>query len=70
VRAWFDVFQQTRELTPAYVVTHAGVMRVIAATVLGLPIERCLTWSIDMSGCVWLRRDDTNQQWSIVRWNA
>ena len=70
VRAWFDVFQQTRELTPAYVVTHAGVMRVIAATVLGLPVERCLKWSIDMSGCVWLRRDDTSQEWSIVRWNA
>ncbi|MEI5996962.1 alpha-ribazole phosphatase [Paraburkholderia bengalensis] len=70
VRAWFDVFEQTRELTPAYVVTHAGVMRVIAATVLGVPVERCLKWSIDMSGCVWLRRDDVSQQWSLVRWNA
>jgi len=70
VRAWFDVFQQTRELSPAYVVTHAGVIRVIAATVLGLPVQRCLNWSIDMSGCVWLRRDDESLQWSIVRWNA
>ncbi|MBP0591379.1 alpha-ribazole phosphatase [Paraburkholderia sp. LEh10] len=70
VRAWFDVFQQTRELTPAYVVAHAGVMRVIASVALGLPVERCLKWSLDMSGCVWLRRDDLNQEWSIVRWNA
>jgi alpha-ribazole phosphatase len=70
VRAWFEVFEQTRELTPAYVVTHAGVVRVIAANVLGLPVDRVLKWSIDMSGCVWLRRDDATQQWSIVRWNA
>jgi alpha-ribazole phosphatase len=70
VGAWFEVFEQTRELTPAYVVTHAGVIRVIAASVLGLPVERCLKWSLDMSGVVWLRRDDTTQQWSMVRWNA
>ncbi|SEI84215.1 alpha-ribazole phosphatase [Paraburkholderia diazotrophica] len=70
VRAWFDALQQTRELSPAYVVTHAGVMRVIAATVLGLTVERCLKWSLDMSGCVWLRRDDVTHDWSMVRWNA
>ncbi|MEM5439116.1 alpha-ribazole phosphatase [Paraburkholderia diazotrophica] len=70
VRAWFDALQQTRELSPAYVVTHAGVMRAIAATVLGLPVERCLKWSLDMSGCVWLRRDDVTNDWSMVRWNA
>jgi alpha-ribazole phosphatase len=70
VRTWFDALRQTRELSPAYVVTHAGVMRVIAATVLGLPVERCLKWSLDMSGCVWLRRDDVTHDWSMVRWNA
>lgn len=70
VSAWFDVFQQTRELTPAYVVTHAGVMRVIASLVLGLPVERCLKWALDMGSCVWLRRDDESLEWSMVRWNA
>ncbi|RAS36014.1 alpha-ribazole phosphatase [Paraburkholderia bryophila] len=70
VRAWLDAFAQTRELSPAYVVTHAGVMRVIASLVLDVQLERCLRWSLDMTGVVWLRRDDETQQWSLVRWNA
>jgi alpha-ribazole phosphatase len=70
VRAWFDAFAQTRELSPAYVVTHAGVMRVIASLVLDVPLERCLRWSLEMTGIVWLRRDEAGQQWSLVRWNA
>jgi alpha-ribazole phosphatase len=70
VRAWLDAFALTRELSPAYVVTHAGVMRAIASIVLDVPLERCLRWSLDMSGIVWLRRNDATQQWSLVRWNA
>jgi alpha-ribazole phosphatase len=65
-----DAFAQTRELSPAYVVTHAGVMRVIASLVLDVPLERCLRWSLEMTGIVWLRRDEAGQQWSLVRWNA
>jgi len=70
VRAWFDAFAQTRELSPAYVVTHAGVMRAIASLALDVPLERCLRWSLEMTGIVWLRRDEGAQQWSLVRWNA
>jgi alpha-ribazole phosphatase len=70
VRAWLDAFAQTRELSPAYVVTHAGVMRVIASLVLDVALERCLRWSLDMAGIVWLRRDDESQQWVLARWNA
>jgi alpha-ribazole phosphatase len=70
VRAWLDAFAQTRELSPAYVVTHAGVMRVIASLVLEVPLEHSLRWSLDMAGIVWLRRDDETQQWALVRWNA
>ena len=70
VRAWLDAFAQTRELSPAYVVTHAGVMRAIASIVLEVPLERCLRWSLDTAGVVWLRRNDETQQWTLVRWNA
>jgi alpha-ribazole phosphatase len=70
VRAWLDAFAQTRELSPAYVVTHAGVMRVFASLVLDVPLERCLRWTLDMAGIVWLRRDDESQQWVLARWNA
>ncbi|SMG45650.1 alpha-ribazole phosphatase family protein [Paraburkholderia susongensis] len=78
VHAWFDAFTQTRErspersseCSPAYVVTHAGVIRAIASRVLDVPLARCLHWSLDMTGLVWLRRNDETQQWSLVRWNA
>ena len=70
VGAWLEAFAQTRELSPAYVVTHAGVIRVIAALLLDVPVERAVQWSLDMSGVVWLRRDDDRQQWSLVRWNV
>ena len=70
VRAWLDAFVQTRELSPAYVVTHAGVIRVIASLVLDVPLEGCLRWSLQMAAIVWLRRDDETRQWSLVRWNA
>ncbi|MEA3130193.1 MAG: alpha-ribazole phosphatase, partial [Paraburkholderia sp.] len=46
------------------------VMRVIASLVLQVPLERCLRWSLEMSGIVWLRRDEAAHQWSLVRWNA
>ncbi|HEY2024885.1 alpha-ribazole phosphatase [Paraburkholderia sp.] len=70
VHAWFDAFARTRELSPAYVVTHAGVVRAIASWVLDVPLARCLQWSLDMTGIVWLRRNDDTQQWALVRWNA
>ncbi|CAB3769451.1 histidine phosphatase family protein [Paraburkholderia humisilvae] len=70
VRTWFDVFEQTRELSPAYVVTHAGVMRVIAALTLGLAVDACLQWALDAGAVVWLRRNDVSMKWAIVRWNA
>ncbi|MBN3845371.1 alpha-ribazole phosphatase [Paraburkholderia sp. Ac-20342] len=70
VHAWFDAFAQTRELSPAYVVTHAGVIRAIASQVLDVPLARCLHWALDMTGIVWLRRNEAAQQWVLVRWNA
>lgn len=72
VRTWLDAFGLTRELSPAYVVTHAGVIRVIAALVLGVPVEHCVRWALDMAGVVWLQRDDDAPvpQWTLVRWNA
>jgi len=70
VAAWLDAFAQTRELSPAYVVTHAGVIRVLAALVLDVPVERAVQWSLGMSSVVWLRRDDERLQWSLVRWNV
>ncbi|CAB3696188.1 Putative phosphoserine phosphatase 2 [Paraburkholderia graminis C4D1M] len=70
VRAWFDAYAQTRELSPAYVVTHAGVMRAIASLALDVPLERCLRWSLETGAIVWLRRGGDGEPWSLVKWNA
>lgn len=70
VQSWLDAFGLTRECSPAYVVTHAGVIRVIASLLLGVPVARTTQWSLDMSGVAWLRRDDERQVWSLVRWNV
>jgi alpha-ribazole phosphatase len=70
VQSWLDAFGLTRECSPAYVVTHAGVIRVIASLLLDVHVARATQWSLDMSGVVWLRRDDERQVWSLVRWNV
>jgi len=77
VRAWFDVCIDKRftslissERAACHVVTHAGVMRVIASFALCVPLEQCLQWTLDMAGIVWLRRDAVSGQWALVRWNV
>ncbi|HEX7935736.1 MAG TPA: alpha-ribazole phosphatase [Paraburkholderia sp.] len=70
VRAWFDAYVRTRELSPTYVVTHAGVIRAIASLALDVPLEGCLRWSLETGSVVWLRRNDEARHWSLVKWNA
>jgi alpha-ribazole phosphatase len=77
VRAWFDACVDERvasfatpERAACHVVTHAGVMRVIASFALRVPLEQCLKWTLDMAGIVWLRRDAVSGEWALVRWNV
>jgi alpha-ribazole phosphatase len=70
VGAWFDELGDRHGNDAAWVVTHAGVMRAIAARALGLALWRCARWPLDMASFVWLRRDALTNQWLLVRWNA
>jgi alpha-ribazole phosphatase len=73
VRAWFDervASLATSERVACHVVTHAGVMRVIASFALRVPLEQCLQWALEMAGIVWLRRDAVTGEWALVRWNV
>ncbi|MDR5756250.1 histidine phosphatase family protein [Caballeronia sp. LZ035] len=66
VIAWFDdtcAGEQT-----VHVVAHAGVMRLLAAHVLGIAHEHALQWPLDFNGIAWFRR--VRGQWLLVRWNA
>lgn len=75
VQSGFDALTGDPDAAPAtWAVTHSGVMRVIAARALGVPLERCLRWPLEMAAIVWLRRDQAPDSawhdWRLVRWNV
>lgn len=51
-------------------VTHAGVMRTIAALALAEPLETTLKWPLEMAAVVWLRRPAVGGAWRLVHWNV
>jgi alpha-ribazole phosphatase len=53
-----------------FAVTHAGVMRMIAALLLREALETTLTWPLDMAALVWLRCDGDGSGWRLLHWNA
>ncbi|HTH58658.1 MAG TPA: alpha-ribazole phosphatase [Paraburkholderia sp.] len=74
VQAGFDALTGDADAESAtWVVTHSGVIRAIAARSLGVPLERCLRWPLEMAAIVWLRRDAPGgawDEWRLVRWNV
>ena len=58
----------------AVVVTHAGVMRVLAALALRVPLAATLDWSLAMGAQCHLRRrpaaSGPSAGWSLVSWNG
>ncbi|KVD77579.1 alpha-ribazole phosphatase [Burkholderia sp. ABCPW 14] len=53
-----------------WVVTHAGVMRALAAHALDASLETMLARPIAMGGIVWLRRGGDAGGWRLVHWDA
>jgi alpha-ribazole phosphatase len=62
--------EQTASMQTAYVVTHAGVMRVLASLTLSLSVEEVQSWPLEVASIVWLRHERANDAWRLVRWNA
>jgi len=54
----------------AVVLTHAGVMRVLAALALRLPLAACLDWQLELGGICQLRRRPGPAGWGLVSWNG
>jgi alpha-ribazole phosphatase len=54
----------------AYVVTHSGVIRVLASLALEISLEEVQNWPLEMAAIVWLRHEETNRAWQLLRWNA
>jgi alpha-ribazole phosphatase len=66
VLTWFEetcVDQKT-----VHVIAHAGVVRVLAAHLLGIARENALQWPLDFGAIAWFRR--VRGTWLLVRWNA
>jgi alpha-ribazole phosphatase len=67
VLAWFsDV--SSGDARSVHVIAHAGVMRVLAAYLLGIGRASALQWPLDFAGIAWFRR--VGDTWALVRWNA
>ena len=54
----------------AHVVTHAGVIRMLAALVLDMPLDTLLKRPLGMTALVWLQRENEAGRWQIRAWNA
>jgi alpha-ribazole phosphatase len=50
------------------VIAHAGVVRVLAAHLLGISRDKALQWPLDFGGIAWFRQ--VRGQWLLARWNA
>lgn len=71
VNAWFEASaSRAAEPQTTWVVTHAGVIRALAARALGLPLARCTRWPLQTAAIVWLRGDAAGGDWQLVRWNV
>ncbi|WP_233880617.1 alpha-ribazole phosphatase [Paraburkholderia flagellata] len=69
VSGWFDRLD-AHEKSTVWAVTHAGVIRTVAARALGMPLARCVRWPLEMGAIVCLRYDAFSAQWLLARWNA
>ena len=63
---WREALDNTQRVVHA--VTHAGVMRVLSAHLLGVSRANAIQWPLDFGAIVWLRR--VRDEWLLVRWNA
>ena len=68
VAGWADSVCTANTHGPVHVVTHAGVMRVLTAQLLGVARANAIQWPLDFGAIVWLRR--ARGEWLLVRWNA
>jgi alpha-ribazole phosphatase len=68
VLRWADSVCTANTTGPVHAVTHAGVIRVLTAHLLGVPRANAIQWPLDFGAIVWLKR--VRDEWLLVRWNA
>ncbi|OXC75142.1 alpha-ribazole phosphatase family protein [Caballeronia sordidicola] len=68
VVGWTDSMRIATATGPIHAVTHAGVIRVLTAHLLGVSRANAIQWPLDFGAIVWLKR--VRDEWLLVRWNA
>ncbi|KVE39329.1 alpha-ribazole phosphatase family protein [Burkholderia sp. TSV86] len=71
--AFASQLQAQTQTQTSWAVTHAGVIRVLAAQALDVPLDTLLARPIAMGGVVWLRRDEGGDGacgWRLAHWDA
>jgi len=68
VIGWTDSVCTANTTGPVHAVTHAGVIRVLTAHLLGVSRANAIQWPLDFGAIVWLKR--VRDEWLLVRWNA
>lgn len=73
VRAWLSDCETAAEQAgshTALVVSHAGVIRVLAALALHLPLTTCLSWPLALGALCRLQRRTPGAPWVLAGWNG
>jgi alpha-ribazole phosphatase len=74
VGAWLSELETPAAQGPqdaaALVVTHAGVIRVLAALALRLPLAACVDWQLGLGAWCRLRYQPVPQRWTLLSWNG
>jgi len=64
------VSQKKSEGGPIVVIAHSGVIRVLTALALRLPLTSCVEWHLAFGGLCQLRYNVSQQRWMLVTWNG
>lgn len=70
VGTWFD--QLDAKDGPVWCVTHAGVMRALAARALEVPLASLLARPVALGGLIWLQSNasaDWPTDWRVMQWD-
>jgi alpha-ribazole phosphatase len=71
VGGWLDEWRtRATDGTTAHVITHAGVIRMLAALALDMPLDTLLARPLGMAALVWLQRENDTGRWQIRAWDV
>jgi alpha-ribazole phosphatase len=65
-----EIAEKSSAGRPVVVIAHAGVIRVLTALALRLPLVTCVEWHLAFGGLCQLRYSVSQKRWMLVTWNG